>query len=128
MPQITGLTLWYPSMAFDHEINLNGLRLVLSGRRVRYISLLDCFLQDCYFLSSKQKFLKGDFWKVSFLLLCFQSLWIIPEFFFISRVGNEIRLNKSPEFSKYGKFNCNYRWDTAKTGIVRAKFQFSVWI
>ena len=49
----------------------------------------------------KQKILKGDFWEVSFLILCFQLLGIMTRF----RVGNEIWMKKSCEVSNYGKLS-----------------------
>ena len=36
-------------------------------------------------------------------------------------------MKKLTEVSNYSKFNV-FGWDTVKIGIIRAKFQFSVWI
>ena len=62
-----------------------------------------------------------------FLILYFQSLESMIQFLFKSCEGNETWLKKLTEVSNYSKFNV-FGWDTVKIGIIRAKFQFSVWI
>ena len=115
---------------FDHEINWKGLCLVFSDWRVTWVSLLERFCKFFIFLVtllSKQKISMRDFWEVSFLILRFQSLRIMAQFLFKSRVGNETSLNKLRKVSNYGKFIWFFfGWDTVKIGIVRAKVQDSV--
>ena len=93
------------------------------------ISLLDSFCKSFYFLSLNQKILKGTFWEVSFLILSFQLLRIMTQFFFRSCVGSETWLIKFTDVSTCGKFICNiFGCDTGKIGITWAKVQFSVGI
>ena len=129
MLQIPGLRFWYPSIKFGQEINLNGLCLLLSDWRMKWISLLKSFCKYYNFLMLKQEVLNGDFWEVFCLIFCFPSLGIMTQLLLKSYVGNEIWLKKSTEVSNYGKFICNiFEWDTVKIRIVRAKAKFSVCI
>ena len=66
----------------------------------------------------KSENLEGQFLEVSFLILCFQSLRIMTQFFF-----------RSTEIFNYGKFvSYIFGWDTVRIWIIRAKVKFSVWI
>ena len=118
MPQIPGLRFWYPSINFGHEIKLKVLCLVLSDWRVKWNSLLESFCKSFFSLVPmllKQKILKGFFWEVSFLILCFQSLEIMTHFLFKSCLGNETWLKESTEVFNYVKFICNiFGCDTVK--------------
>ena len=68
-----------------------------------------------------------EFLRSLFLILYFQSLGSMIQFLFKSCGGNETWLKKLTEVSNYSKFNV-FGWDTVKIGIIRAKFQFGVWI
>ena len=79
---------------------------------------LKFFASPFIFCCLNQKILKGNFLEVSFLILCFQSLRIMTQFFF-----------RSTEIFNYGKFVSNiFGWDTVRIWIIRAKVKFSAWI
>ena len=75
------------------------------------------FLQVLYFPSTavvKIENLEEGFLRSIFSIFCFQSLGIMTQFFFKSRVGNETWLKKSTEVSNYGKCISNI-WVLLKT-------------